>query len=76
MTFDDKLSFLDYCGDLVVDYAVDFAVFLVVELLGYRWGQIVNRRDVHYVVLDFYEICILVKVLLNLKRPEMYMQKK
>lgn len=75
MTIDDKL-FLDYCGDLVVDYAVDSVVFLVVELLGYRWGQIVNRRDVHCVVLDFYEIYILVKVLLNLKRPEMYMQKK
>ena len=74
MTIGDKLSFLDYCGDLVVvDYAVEF---LVVELLGYRWGQIVNRRDVHYVVLDFYEIYTLVKVLLNLKRPEIYMQKK
>jgi hypothetical protein len=69
MTIGDKLSILDYCGDLVVDYAVEF---LVVELLGYRWGQIVNRRDVHYVVLDFYEIYILVKVLLNLKRPEAF----
>lgn len=71
MIIDDKLSFLDYYGDLVVDYVVDFVVvYLVVELLGYRWGQIVNRLDVHYVVLDFYEIYILVKVLLNLKRPE------
>ena len=72
MTIVDKLSYLD----LVVDYVVDFVVFLVVELLGYRWGQIVNRHDVSFVELDSYEIYRLVKVLLNLERPEMYMNKK
>jgi hypothetical protein len=43
----------------VVDVVV--VVAAVVEC-GYRWGQIVNRRDVHFVVLDSCEICILVKV--------------
>lgn len=72
----DIMSSLYY--DLVVDLnvVVVVAVNLVVELLGYRWGQIVNRHDVHFVVLDFYEICTLARVLLNLKRPETQTRRK
>jgi aspartate aminotransferase-like enzyme len=47
-------------SNLVVDVVV-VVVAAVVEF-GYRWGQIVNRHDVHFVVPDSYEICTLVKV--------------
>lgn len=81
MIIGDTRSFLDLVVDfLVVAVTVDLmlllAVRFVVEFLGYRWGQIVNRHDVRYVVLDFYEICILAKVSLNLKRPEIGNRRK
>jgi hypothetical protein len=41
-------------SNLVVDVV---AVVAAVVDFGYRWGQIVNRHDVHFVVPDSYEIC-------------------
>jgi hypothetical protein len=35
----------------------------------YRWGIIVNLRDVHFLARDSYEIYRLVKVLLDLTKP-------
>lgn len=73
MIIGDKLTLLDYY--LVVDLVVDFVVVdLAVEFLGYRWGQIVNRRDVNFVERDSYEKCKLAKESLNLKRPEKRIQ--
>lgn len=38
---------------LVVDLLKFAAAVVVAADLGYRWGIVVNRHDVHFVALDF-----------------------
>lgn len=73
----DKL----YLSNLVVDVVVAAVVELLLLLLlllsfGYRWGQIVNLHDVHYVVQDSCGRDKLAKESLNLKRPEAFRKAK
>lgn len=59
----------DIWSNLIVDFVV--VVDVVVEMLmGYRWGQIVNRHGAHFVELDSCEIYTLAIELPNPKRPE------
>jgi hypothetical protein len=53
---------------VLIRFVVD--VVIVDFDVGYRWGWIVNRHDVLYVALDYYEKHKLVKELPSLRKPK------